>query len=203
MNGSTPTGNCSSIINDSISISCGTPTTSVLFDSHIPTLSGLEGDMWASRLLTMQASDSSSTDITFNFTATQGYNGVRCIRVAMFNCKQWGVSIQTIRLKGETGGTLDVENLSADLNLCDGLVRICISHTISFSSTVITLQFVLSPDSSWVHLAEVSFYASDTVCRSLCPVSTAATTISCTYVEYFENLSLKRLAIKLLVLDSP
>ena len=47
MNGSSATGNCSNYANGA----CNDP---VLFDGHIPTLTGLDGDTWASQLLTIQ-----------------------------------------------------------------------------------------------------------------------------------------------------
>ncbi len=65
VNGSSEDGNCNLVG----TISCNEPTTSVLQDGIIPTLTGLDGDMWASQLLTI----SSTSNIIFDFQATQGY----------------------------------------------------------------------------------------------------------------------------------
>ncbi len=87
VNGSSEDGNCSLIVTI-----CNEPTTSVLQDGIIPTLTGLDGDMWASQLLTI----SSTTNITFDFQATQGYAGVERVEVVMFNCPEWGISVDSI-----------------------------------------------------------------------------------------------------------
>ena len=50
VNGSSATGNSSNYTSGA----CNDPASSVLFDGHIPTLTGLDGDMWASQLLTIQ-----------------------------------------------------------------------------------------------------------------------------------------------------
>ena len=63
VNGSSATGNCSNYASGA----CNDPASSVLFDGHIPTLTGLDGDMWASQLLTTQGS---GVLILFDFTDT-------------------------------------------------------------------------------------------------------------------------------------
>ena len=61
INGSSVTGNCSSVTTFSSRHNglsrCDVPTSSVLFDGNIPALTGLDGDMWASRLLTLQTTN--------------------------------------------------------------------------------------------------------------------------------------------------
>ena len=64
---------------------CTDPTSSVLFDDVIPTLTGLDGD-WASQLLTLQRAASTRTTVLFDFTGTQGYVGLTGVEVVMFNC---------------------------------------------------------------------------------------------------------------------
>ena len=61
VNGSSATGNCSSVttfssVRNGLS-RCDVPTSSALFDGNIPTLTGLDGDMWASQLLTLQTTN--------------------------------------------------------------------------------------------------------------------------------------------------
>ncbi len=151
VNGSSEDGNCSLIATRI----CNEPTTSVLQDGIIPTLTGLDGDMWASQLLAI-----SSTNITFNFQATPGYVGVERVEVVMFNCPEWGISVDSITLYGSTT-TISIL-ASPIITSCDSLVRVCISRSVSFE--LLTLSFQLSSASTWVHLAEVSFYDASPTC---------------------------------------
>lgn len=89
--------------------------------------------------------------------------------VVMLNCPQWGLSIQSIRIKGATSVSsekelLSITNLDPDLFSCESLLNVCLLHTVSSVYTVVTLQFDHMPDSSWVHLAEVSFFAEGAHC---------------------------------------
>ncbi len=59
VNGSSRDGNC----NLTLTARCNEPTTSVLQDGIISTLTGLDGDMWASQLLTIN-----TTDLTIDFS---------------------------------------------------------------------------------------------------------------------------------------
>ena len=70
--GSSATGHCSNV-SDSGRV-CNTPRSSVLFDG-IPTLTGLDGDMWATQLLTLNTSTSSAS-IIFDFNTVFDANGV-------------------------------------------------------------------------------------------------------------------------------
>ena len=96
--GSSGTGHCSDV-SDSGRV-CSAPRSSVLFDG-IPTLTGLEGDLWASQLLTLNTSTSSAS-ITFDFTnptdrnGLTNYAGVSVIEVVMFNCPARGIGAGSI-----------------------------------------------------------------------------------------------------------
>ncbi len=93
VNGSSKDGNCNLITK----AWCRVPTTSVLQDGIIPTLTGQEGDMWSSQLLTINTTKS-NIDITFNFQdITPSYDG---LEVVMFNCRKWGTSVDNITLFG-------------------------------------------------------------------------------------------------------
>ena len=81
VNGSSPTGNCPNVSMDDIITTCLQPTSSVLFDRHVPTLTGLDGNMWASQQLIIRRAGV-STSITFDFTDTPGYDRVE--RVGVF-----------------------------------------------------------------------------------------------------------------------
>ncbi len=150
VNGSSDDGNCN-LIGTRI---CNEPTTSVLQDGIIPTLTGLGSDMWASQLLTIRF----TTNITFDFQATPGYVGVQRVEVVMFNCPEWGISVDNITLYEFTTATISSPIISS----CDSLVRVFISRSVSFE--LLTLSFQLSSASTWVHLAEVSFYGAGPNC---------------------------------------
>ena len=99
VNGSSATGNCANNISSSTSgtLTCADPTSSVLFDDPrgMPILTGLDGDMWASQLLTIQTT-AAFTEITVDlFTPT--FIRVQRIEVVMFNCQQLGIGVQTIQ----------------------------------------------------------------------------------------------------------
>ena len=77
VNGSSEDGNCYLKLT-----LCNEPTTSVLQDGIIPTL---DGNMWASQLLTMNPTKS-NINITFDFKDTQDYAELQRVEVVMFNC---------------------------------------------------------------------------------------------------------------------
>ena len=153
VNGSSSTGNCASENNPVI---CRHPTSSVLFDDPggMPILTGLDNDMWASQLLTIQPTDRATfVDITFYFQETPG-TSVERVEVVMFNCPQWEIGAQTIQV-------LDVQDASIVApTSCDSLVRVCLS--LSSTTTRYTLRFH-SPV-HWIHLAEVTFWNDTLTC---------------------------------------
>ncbi len=132
--GSSVTGHCSDV-SDSSGV-CNTPRSSVLFDG-IPTLTGLDGDMWATRLLTLTTSTSSSS-ITFDFNKTvfdtngvTTYTGVELIEVVMFNCPSTASSIQVL------GDDNDIGTIAIEPS-CNNLVRGC-DMALSTTTRIITL----------------------------------------------------------------
>ena len=144
---------------------CLQPTSSVLFDGRVPTLTGLDGNTWASQLLTINEIKSLTT-VTFDFTDTPGYDRVERVEVVMFNCPQWGVASTNIQLDGATARgqpftLFDLTSVSS-LTSCESLVRVCLSAFIS--RPLIRLRFSLNRDSDWVHLAEVTFYPRGSIC---------------------------------------
>ena len=139
---------------------CLQPTSSVLFDGRVPALTGLDGDMWASQLLTIQTMQS-LINVIFDFTDTPGYDRVERVEVVMFNCPQWGIGTTTITLTGATArgqpfNTFNSTSVSS-LTSCESLVRVCLSAPIG-------LQFTLDQDSNWVHIAEVTFKTRNSSC---------------------------------------
>ena len=86
----------------------------------------------------------------------------------MFNCPEWRISVRTISLFHATstkGSRTFVTSISPTTTSCDSLVRVCISSTVNSFKPVLTLVFTLPSTSNWVHLAEVTFYASSSTCQ--------------------------------------
>ena len=152
-------GSCSDIVNSGGGIvTCRQPTTSVLFDGNILR------DTWAWQLFTLQRVDSKA-EVTSDFTDTPGYTGVWGVEVVMFNCPEWGLAAQEVRLLeinfGVRATVLREENLPSS---CSSLVRVqlCSQHVIT--SRMIVTQFYLDSNSNFIHIAEMSFYVSPDAC---------------------------------------
>ena len=182
VNGSSAIGNCSSVDAVGVRSRCDSSTSRVLFDGNIPTLTGLDGDMWASQLLTLEPTINIQTrrEIILDFTETPG---VQRVQLVVFNCPEWGIAVQTIRL--HAAQSIDVTtSLVATfpvptITSCDSLVRICISQFIV--QPVIALEFIPPPGSTWTHLAEVTFHVSS---GSICPPATIITASPCTRYNF-------------------
>ena len=175
VNGSSATGKCSSVSHGVVRSTCTDPTSSVLFDGVIPTLTGLDGDMWASHLLTLQRPVSLiNIDIT---------TPISRVEVIMFNCPEWGISVQSISLRDNDGIVIGSSGDMNSITSCDSLVRLCVPAT-AINPLVVTVQFDLGNDSNWMHLAEVTFYDDSTTCPPdtittdipLCPTTPTTTT---------------------------
>ena len=90
VNVSSQDGRCSSVSRSNDCHSrCEDPTSSVLFDGNIPTLTGIDGDMWASQLLTLQIRNPSGIEIISDFV---GRTGVGRVELVMFNCPESGIN---------------------------------------------------------------------------------------------------------------
>ena len=179
MNGSSATGHCSSVSSNGDTSICTDPTSSVLFDGIIPTLTGLDGDMWASQLLTLQKpTDNMRTLILFDFTDVPGYDGLSGgLEVVMFNCPEQGISASTIEVStsnSSSGRRTQIMDVNISITSCDSLVRVC--TPIDTVQPTITLDFVFDSGttSTMVYLAEVTFYAASSA--STCPPDTIITT---------------------------
>ena len=173
VSGSSATGHCSNVSNTEVKSTCTDPSSSVLFDGVIPTLTGLDGDMWASQLLTLQKNTLGPT-VTFNFTGTQDYVGLSGrLEVVMFNCPEREISASTIRVPISSSPSVNptppLMVVNINITSCDSLVRVC--TPIMTVQPSISLQF---PYSDMVYLAEVTFYAASSA--STCPPDTIITT---------------------------
>ena len=163
MNGSSVTGNCSEFVpgfTGGLS-RCDAPASSVLFDGNIPTLTGLDGDMWVGQLLTLETTNEFRREIVSEVTDL-----VTRVEFVIFNCPEWGISTQTIRLATALSSS-GTKSLRQSFNVptitsCDSLVRICIS--VFITQPVVYLEFIPPPDSTWTHLAEVTFHGTNSTC---------------------------------------
>ena len=159
VNGSSATGHCSNYANGA----CNDPASSVLFDGHIPTLTGLDGDTWASQLLTIQES---SVLILFNFTDTPNHTGVEAVEVVAFSCLEWGMTTREINLAVNPSNLHVVATnfISQDSSYrsCEHLVRYCIQG--ESAQRVLILQFNIISANDWLHLAEVRFHTNSSAC---------------------------------------
>ena len=163
MNGSSREGCSASNLVRGFS-NCGAPRSTILFDGFIPTLDGLDGDRWASQLLTLQIDNPRRREIIFDFRNSRDYMGVRRVELTMFNCPAWGIAVETIgllRSSSISGSRIQIERVSVETS-CDSLVQECISITIS--GDVIFLQFFPAAGSNKIYLAEVRFYDSSSDC---------------------------------------
>ena len=141
---------------------CTDPTSSVLFDDPrgMPVLTGLDGDMWASQLLTIQTT-APSTDIIFNFRNAPNFVRVERVEIVMFNCRQWGIGVQTIQAFEQDAMVFSVD-VDPTVNSCNSLVRLCLPYRTSLS--VFTLRFFLFPNTDKVYLAETTFFGNNHNC---------------------------------------
>lgn len=149
---------------NSTTATCSQPTTSVLLDGVIPTLTGIDGNMWASQLLTLR-SDFALPDpvISFDFTNTPGYTGVGRVEVILFNCPEYRITPTVINIRGAStlSGSQSSLGLIYDFQFssiesCESLIRDC--AVINTTLPVLFLEPAFGPDTSWVHLAELKFY---------------------------------------------
>ena len=140
VNGSSATGHCSNNANGA----CNDPASSVLFDGNIPTLTGLDGDTWASQLLTIQES---SVLILFDFTATPNYTGVEAVEVVAFSCLEWGITIREINLEVNPSNLHVVATnfitQDSSYRSCEHLVRYCIQGETTHRVLILEFNFII------------------------------------------------------------
>ena len=158
VNGSSVTGNCTP--HHLFSHYCDDPSTSVLFDGHVPMLSDsdLDGDMWAGELLTFNTT-LSSPHLSTIIAEFPGPLLIERLEVVMFNCPEWGISVLEFELQAD----LDVppQVFQPNITSCDSLVRVCIElNATSESSFSLDIN-----GSNYVHLAEMRFFVEPGECR--------------------------------------
>lgn len=106
INGSSQTGHCEGAWQLFHGVSCSNVATSVLFDGIIPTLTGLDGDMWANQLLTLNTAivlsaidgrDEINARIGF-VVAPSPIVMLLSLELILFNCPEWGIATTSFRL---------------------------------------------------------------------------------------------------------
>lgn len=167
VNGSSGNGNCVDVSSEffddrGLLLSCEAPTTSVLFDGNVPTLSQLDGNMWASQLLTARHNRAAipSALLFIDFFNVLGGVGAERVELVMFNCPEWNITVQTIDIQDIIADEV-IGSLNLTLSSCESLVKVCIPVTTLFQPMAgILLTFPDTDSSRWIHLAEVTFYSS-------------------------------------------
>ncbi len=177
--GSSATGHCSDVSDSGRA--CNTPRSSVLFDGNIPTLSELDGDMWATQLLTLDTSTSSS--ITFNFNGVANYPGAGTVEVVMFSCSMRGIGANSISIRSSDDSPIGTIN---DIpQSCEYLVRACISDGFTTTEPILSLTF--SDALQRVYLAEVTLYNSNSRACSKAVLNESVQTTSSTPISTLES----------------
>lgn len=116
VNRSSSTGHCNAFSGiqtsrgSELRATCFTPNSSVLFDGEIPTLTGLDGNMWARQLLTMNTQ-------TFSGLILDTYE-ISKVELVMFNSSEWGIGVSRISLRST--------EVFPSVTSCELLVKVCI-----------------------------------------------------------------------------
>jgi len=161
MDGSSATGHCHPVSETADGLStCGNPMSSVLFDGEIPTLTGLDGNMWASQLFTLQPAGG-TINITFN---SEIFSPQR-VEVVLFNCPQRGISVQDISLHNQQG---PLGSTNSIVSSCDSLVTVCFIRVTTALISNFSVRFTIQDASSWVYLAELRFFSDGSTCTKGC-----------------------------------
>lgn len=152
---------------------CSRPCSSVLFNRDIPILYSPNNNIWASRLLTLDASRTHPRIVAF-FSVGNYRTRMDRVEIVMFHCPEWGIGVERITLFYPVQYH-DIRGFTVRKNVtitsCNSLVRVCIMCT--GTCDVISehhLDLIFHPDThaDWLHIAEVTFYFNSTGTRS-CP----------------------------------
>ena len=151
VNGSSINGGCTDFFNIPPTFSCQAARSSVIFDGIVPTLStnDFTGNTWAQQLLTIQPQFGSTSLDLSRFDSFGA--AVEAVEIVMFNCPQWGIAVNTIRVFQQ--------EMRPPIS-CDSLVSVC--FTVSTRSLAfINILFEVDFNSEWIHLAEVTLFDSE------------------------------------------
>ena len=171
--GSSPTGNCSSVIHGPSpqnglyrgSICNGT---SVLNDGIIPALSDINWDSgslsnWATQLLAMKNENNLPIVLSFQ-VENQVYN---CIELAVFNCPEENVNASIINIYRDTSFRPENENESLGVSIksdyslsntsCDYLLKFYVNIMSEVKSSYYNIEFPTFNPENFIYVGEVSF----------------------------------------------
>jgi hypothetical protein len=99
--------------------------------------------------------------ISFNV----GSHSLKRVELLMFECPEWGISVQTIKVLTASSPSATASLLMAfgpTIMSCDSLVRVCL--TLNTHQAVLNLQLFPFPGFKLVHLAEVIFIGRSSTC---------------------------------------
>ena len=197
-NGASATGNCSDLETAYTNVPelsrCNSPGTSVLFDGNTtPTLTGLDGDMWASQLLVLRVNTGNEESLVVDFLTNTRVEGIELV---MFNCPDRDTEIQTVIVESSTstlGMKQPLDNIQVSSTSCNSLVRVC-SMRINAFHPILFLRFGPATGSNRVYLAEVRLFSSfdnfdctpGPITTSPPPTTTATTTTATTSTSGME-----------------
>lgn len=167
VNGSSSTGGCSSISAPNLdgTSRCNAPSSAVLFDGYIPTLTELNGDTWADQLMVLGPPEygPSSNRITAHIGP---FMTVRQIEITVFTCPQWWTGVRYISIFYSTStarseGFSYLTGAQPTVYSCDSLITVCIPFPV-INARQIRLSF--GGFSAHKHIAEIAFYANSSPC---------------------------------------
>lgn len=153
INDSLSSGGCNDFTSTPFTFDCKQETGGVIFDGLVPNLttSALQGNEWARDLLTILTDPSGHTVMRLMFFSRP--ISVEAVEIVMFNCPEWGISVDNVQILG----IVDQNNLRLPTS-CDSLVSVCLPVRIR-DWPLVQVQFMQGPGSDWIHLAEVKVIA--------------------------------------------
>lgn len=149
------------------------PETTQLMDGIVPVLTDLEGQNWARQLFTFFYDP---TPERHDFAVTIDLSQVvelLNVEVVMFNCLQWDIGTNRIRMSGGRSRDTRRDIILAEVmglslpQSCDSLVHVCLHPTIStLRVPYVVLDFGnIERNNSYVHIAEVILSTGDCPAR--------------------------------------
>ena len=153
-------------------VACTDPESSVLFDGVIPTLT-FDSDMWANQLLTIsERYQYFDEGVSLFFPSALDITPkVGRVEVVIFNCPEWGISVESIAISVNYG---ERHMTFPNTTSCRSLVRLCIDTELS-NLSIIHIGLNLKSNSNWVHIAEVLVHSdNNSFCDHEIPVTTSS-----------------------------
>ena len=148
------------------------PEMAQLTDGIVPVLTNLEGRSWARQLFTVFNNPIRNQELALILDFSDRVQQIN-IEVVMFNCPQWNIGTDRIRISGgEDSDNLRTIALGEAINLptsCDSLVHICLPAISTILAPFVTLDFSIIGTNSYVHIGEVIFNTGNCPANLLVP----------------------------------